>query len=139
MSITLPQTSRDAYLNLVLMFPLRPIRNRSSHEQAKVVLRNLFGKRSAAVRDYKVVLAHLIAEYERSANLRLDTSKITPSEIINHLLEERKMSVSSLARRLKISQSSISDMLNGRRGWSKLAIIRITAFFGLEPRMFLQE
>jgi antitoxin component HigA of HigAB toxin-antitoxin module len=102
------------------------------------MLRSIPGKRGPAARDYKAVLASLIADYERSANLRLDTSKVTPAEIVQHLREERGMSVSALAKALSISQSSLSDMLNGRRDWSKQAIIRVSNYFGLQPALFLR-
>lgn len=138
MATTLSTTSSDPYLELVLLFPLRPIRTRSAHRRAKAMLHDLVGKRGAPIRDYKSVLVSLIADYERSAGLRLDTSKVTAAEIVRHLLDERDMSVSVLAKVLHISQSSLSDMLNGRRGWSKLAIIRISNYFGLQPELFLR-
>jgi antitoxin component HigA of HigAB toxin-antitoxin module len=103
-----------------------------------LVLRGLIGKRGAAVRDYKAVLASLIVDYERSANLRVDTSKVTAAEIVMHLLQERGMSVNALAKTLKVSQSSLSEMVNGRRDWSKQAIIRISEYFGLQPGLFLK-
>lgn len=102
------------------------------------MLRRLAGKRGSAVRDYKTVLVSLIADYERSAKLRLDTSKVTAAEVVLHLLDERVMSANALAKVLGVSQSSLSDMLNGRRDWSKLAIIRISSYFGLQPGLFLR-
>ena len=56
----------------------------------------------------------------------------------NRLLEDREMSVNALAKTLEISQSSLSEMLNGRREWSKQAIIRISDYFGLQPGLFLR-
>src|SRR5437762_3312433 len=85
--------SNDSYLDLVQQFPLRPIRSRNAHQQAKLMLRSLVGKRGPAIRDYKTVLASLIADYEKSANLRLDTSKVSAAEIVQHLLTERDMSI----------------------------------------------
>jgi antitoxin component HigA of HigAB toxin-antitoxin module len=131
--------SSDVYLDLVHTFPLRPIRTRAMYEQGRRMLRSLVGKRSSAVRDYKVVLGSLVADYERNASLQIDTSKITASEIVRHLLDERHKSVNALARELRISQSSLSDMLNGRRDWSKSAIVRIADYFGLQPALFLRN
>src|SRR5437773_274387 len=103
--------------DLVRSFPLRPIRTRSAHQEAKSVLRSLIGRRGSAVRDYKTVLAALVTDYERTANLRLDKSKVTAGQIVAHLLEERGMSVNALAKTLSIPQSSLSEMINGRRDW----------------------
>jgi len=137
MATTVSTASRDPYMELILSFPLRPIRTRGLHQRAREMLRSLAGKRGPAVRDYKAVLVSLIADYERHANMRLDTSKITAAEIIQHLLDERSMSVNGLAKCLDISQSSLSEMLNGRREWSKSAIVRISKYFGLQPAIFL--
>jgi antitoxin component HigA of HigAB toxin-antitoxin module len=138
MATTLSTTTSDPYLELVLSFPLRPIRTRAVYEQGKTKLRSLMGKRGAAVRDYKTVLASLIVDYERSANLRLDTSNVTAAQIVIHLLEQQGMSVNALAKLVGISQSSLSDMLNGRRDWSKQAIVRLSAHFGLQAGLFLR-
>ena len=138
MPTTLSTTSSDPYLKLVQSFPLRPIRTRNAHQLAKTMLRSLSGKRGSVIRDYKIVLASLIADYERTANLRLDTSKVTATQVVMHLLDEHAMSVNAFAKILHIPQSSLSDMLNGRRGWSKLAIIRVSSYFGLQPGLFLR-
>jgi len=138
MATTLTTSSNDRYLDLILSFPLRPIRTRTAHQRAKIMLRKLIGRRGSAVQDYKAVLASLISDYERSAILRLDTSKVTAKEIVTHLLAERDMSVNALSKALEMSQSSLSDMLNGRRDWSKSAIIRISGYFGLQPGLFLR-
>jgi antitoxin component HigA of HigAB toxin-antitoxin module len=130
--------SADTYLELVQAFPLRPIRSQNAHQHAKQMLRSLAGKRTSAIRDYKVVLVSLVAEYERSANLTLDTSDVTAADIVLHLLEDRGMSVNALAKAVAVSQSSLSDMLNGRRDWSKSAIVRISNYFGLQPGLFLK-
>ena len=138
MPTTLPKPSADEYLDLVLAFPLRPIRSRSAHEKAKTFLRSLAGRRGSAVRDYKIILASIIADYERSAHHGLDLSKVTAAEIVHHLLSERDMSVNALAKAVGISQSSLSEMLNGRRDWSKAAIVSISSYFRLEPAVFLK-
>jgi antitoxin component HigA of HigAB toxin-antitoxin module len=125
-------------MELVRRFPLRPIRTRHAHEQAKAMLRTLAGRRGPAIRDYKTVLVGLIANYERSANLRLDTSKVTAAQVVRHLLNEHGTSVSRLAKTLEISQSSLNDMLNGHRDWSKTAIVRLSNHFALQPALFLR-
>src|SRR5688500_5557448 len=53
----------DRYLELVVAFPLRPIRSAGAHQRAKRMLRGLGGEGGSAVEDYKHVLVKLIAEY----------------------------------------------------------------------------
>jgi antitoxin component HigA of HigAB toxin-antitoxin module len=132
-----PRTA-DRYLELVGAFPLRPIRTDVSHQQAKHMLRSLARDRSAAAADYKAVLVSLIASYEREAGQRLDTSKLTAANVVRHLLAERSMSVNAFAAEVGVAQSALSDMLNGKRDWSKSAIVNISNYFGLRPEIFLR-
>jgi plasmid maintenance system antidote protein VapI len=48
------------------------------------------------------------------------------------------MSVNALAATVQISQSSLSQMLNGHRGWSKQAIIRLSKYFELQHGLFFR-
>src|SRR5947209_889544 len=124
--------STDRYFELVTEFPLRPIRSTELHQRAKKMLRSLGDETDTAVRDYKTVLITLIAAYEKDAGQRLDTSKLDASAIVYHLLAERSMSVNALAKKTQVAQSALSDMLNGKRDWSKSAIIRVADFLGLD-------
>jgi HTH-type transcriptional regulator / antitoxin HigA len=137
-SKTMSRSGSDVYMGLVRRFPLRPIRSRGAHQEAKQVLRGLGSERDSAARDYKAVLATLIADYERDAGQRLDTSKMTAADIVRHLLAEREMSVNALAKELEISQSALSEMLNGKREWSKSVIVRVADYFGLQRGLFLR-
>jgi HTH-type transcriptional regulator / antitoxin HigA len=140
MATTIGIRSKDRYLELVKAFPLRPIRNAKGHKRALATLRGLVGESGPAVADYKVVLGSLIEEYERDAFPELDRamSKLTAADIVLHLLGERDMSVNAFAKAIGVSQSSLSDMINGRRDWSKTAIVRIADYFGLQPGLFLR-
>jgi hypothetical protein len=138
MTTILSTTSNYAYLELVSSFPLRPIRTRSAHQRAKMMLRTLIGKRGSAVRDYKTVLASLIAEYEKSSKFLLDTSKVTAGQIVLHLLDERKMSVRSLVGEVGIPQTALHQMLTEDQGWTKSAIIRIADFLRLPAHSLLR-
>jgi HTH-type transcriptional regulator / antitoxin HigA len=133
-----PKPNTNNYLDLVRAFPLRPIRTRQAHRQALKVLRNLAAKRGTSAADYKAVLTSLVVQYERHAGLQIDTSKLKAADILRHLLAEREMSVNSLAKTVGIPQSALSDMLNGKRDWSKSAIIRLADYFALQPGVFLR-
>lgn len=49
------------------------------------------------------------------------------------------MSVSALARQISVSQSNLSDMLAGKRDWSKAAIRGLSKFFNIRAERFLNE
>lgn len=130
--------SEDRYLQLVRAFPLRPIRSVQAHQEAKGILRGLSGQRDIGVADYKAVLVSLIVDYERKSAQQIDVSRTSAADIVRHLLAQRSMSVNAFAKALGLSQSALSDMLNGKRDWSKSTIVRIAGYFGLQPGIFLR-
>ncbi len=132
-------TGLDPYLNLIVnLYPLRPIHNAEEHRQSKQALRSLVGDKRKDVLDYKKVLVGLIETYEREQNLQLDTSGISAADVVRHLLGERGLSVNAFAKQRGISQSALSDMLSGKREWSKSAIANVAGFFGLNHGLFFQ-
>lgn len=126
----------DPYLRLVCEFPLRPFRNDNAYERGLRRLRSLQSRTDRATVDYKKILVALLAEYEKEAGWHIDTSHVTAADIVRHLLDDREMSVNTLGKTVGISQSSLSEMLSGRRDWSKSAIAKLSDYFGLNPGVF---
>jgi plasmid maintenance system antidote protein VapI len=60
------------------------------------------------------------------------------SEIVRHLLGKHGVSVNAFAKQQGIAQSALSDMLRGKRDWSKSVIIRVADYFKLDRGMFLR-
>jgi len=137
---TKPTARKDAYLELVKRFPLRRLRSRSQHAEAVAALTRASlehqGTRDRGVLDYLDILAGLIDEYERAARLKVDTSSTTPAELIRHLMDANGLTISRLAKEIGIGQSNLSEMLSGRRDFSKTAISKLCALFGLDPAVF---
>ena len=131
---------RDPYRDLVRDFPLRRIKNQRQHSDAIGVLARISlshqTTRQGGVTDYLDVLADLIDQYERTANLKVDTSQSSPAGVVRHLIENNALTVSGLAREIGISQSNLSEMLSGRRDFSKRAIAGLRDRFGVSPEIF---
>jgi antitoxin component HigA of HigAB toxin-antitoxin module len=131
---------RDSYLDLVRRFPLRRLRNQQHHAEAvKFLARTSLahqGTRDGGVIDYLDVLAGLVDQYERAARLKLDTSQTTPAGVIRHLMDANDLTVSGLAREVGVGQSNLSEMLSGRRDFSKRAIAGFRDRFGLSTEIF---
>jgi len=138
MTAVMTKIKLDPYLKLVSEFPLRPIRTRKAHVQAAKRLRELQQAKDIASRDYKSVLVNLIADYEKAAGWVIDTSHVTAADVVRHLLDEHNLSVNAFARKLQMPQSSLSEMLSGKRAWSKSAIVKISKHFALNPSLFLK-
>jgi antitoxin component HigA of HigAB toxin-antitoxin module len=128
----------DMYFDRVRAFPLRRIRNAGEHARAKnIYLRLANAVQDRGTRDYLDVLADLIADYEKRANQTVATSNITIADLVRHRMQERAMSVSALANEIGIAQSNLSEMLNGRRDWSKAAIRALSNLFSIRAERFL--
>src|SRR5580704_15151779 len=131
---TMTTTSRtgDPYLDLFInLYPLRPISTSKEHQRAKEALRGLAGDKREVAIEFKKVLVSIIETYERERGMQMDTSGVSAADIVRHLLAERKLSVNAFAKNRGISQSALSDMLNGKRDWSKSVIVKVADYFGL--------
>ena len=130
---------QDSYFDLVKEFPLRKIRDAGEHRQALAVVARFAGrdKVDQGVADYLGVLTDLIAEYEKRAGHAIDTSKVTAAELVRHLMAENGLTTSALAREIGVGQSNLSEMLSGKREWSKTAIRGLSERFSLDPMLFL--
>lgn len=130
----------DTYFELVQRFPLRRLKSASDHARAvkflaKVSLKHQ-GTRDRGIMDYLDMLADLIDQYERSARLKVNTSHRTPADVVRHLIEANGLTISALAKEVGIGQSNLSEMLSGRRDFSKTTIAKLCDRFGIEPAMF---
>lgn len=130
--------AEDRYMELVRRFPLRPIRTAEGSQQAKELLRSLMGDNAPEVLDYRTVLLSLIVEYEKSATHGMDAAEHNAADIVRYLLKESGLSINAFAKKTGMSQSSLTDMLNGRRTWSKSAIVKVADYFNLDYGLFLR-
>jgi antitoxin component HigA of HigAB toxin-antitoxin module len=117
---------------------LRRIKTVADHNKAKkLVLRLSIREADRGTAEYLDVLVDLIADYEKRAGHAIDTSKVSAADIVRHRIEERGMSVSALARLIGVPQSNLSEMLGGKRDWSKNAIRGLSAHLNIRVERFL--
>jgi len=130
----------DTYMKLIREFPLRRIKTAASHAEAKkLLLRIGRGHPDRGAAEYLDVLVDLIADYEKRSQQAVDTSKVSAADLVRHRMQERQLSISSLAGRIGTSQSNLSEMLSGRRGWSKTAIQGLWSYLDIPADRFLAE
>lgn len=139
MPLTAKTGAQDSYMKLINEFPLRRIRAAADHVKAiKLVLR-LSSPKDQGTREYLDVLIDLIAEYERWSRQCIDTSKVSAADLVRHTISERGMSVSALARLIGVPQSNLSEMLSGKRDWSKSAIRGLSSHLKIRADRFFQS
>jgi antitoxin component HigA of HigAB toxin-antitoxin module len=137
MAVTTRTNLKDSYMKLIEEFPLRRIRTAADHSKAIKIALRLSGSKDRGARDYLDVLVDLVAEYERRAGQTIDTSKVTAADLVRHTLAERGLTINSLAGLVGLPQSNLSEMLNGKRDWSKAAIRALSTRLNIPVERFI--
>ncbi len=126
----------DLYLNLVRQFPLRPIRSDKELDQAIDIIDSLIDqdRLQPEEKDYLDVLSDLVERYETEHHA---IPPLADSELLRHLIETKRVSQVETARATGIAESTISEVLAGRRKLSRLHIGKLSRFFGVQPAAFM--
>ncbi|MGD9633489.1 MAG: type II toxin-antitoxin system HigA family antitoxin [Pirellulales bacterium] len=126
------------YLELVRVFPLRPIRGKRELERAAKIAGHLAtydeGTLPAGEQDYLDALTVFIEDYQRRHPV--DLPEITPLAMLKHLMESHDMNISDLGRIIG-SQSNASLILSGKREISKRVMRLLGRHFGVDPAVFV--
>ena len=127
----------DSYFDLVKRFPLVPIRDDNHLEEAQAALDKLLQvKRDQGSEAYFEVLTDLVEAYEEGNHEIEDASE---SSVLRLLMESNDLSQADLARRVGISASTISAVLNGARSLTKQQVVTLASFFHVSPSVFLPQ
>ena len=125
----------DAYFDLVRQFPLIHIRDSAHLASAETMLRRLLEKElDEGEQEYLDVLTDLIEKYEADHEPIPDASE---ADVLRLLMESNGLSQMALARKVGISQSTISAVLHGTRSLTKDQVITLARFFNVGPGAFL--
>jgi HTH-type transcriptional regulator / antitoxin HigA len=128
-------TATAAYLSLVKRFPLTPIKNDKHLAAAQEVIDALLQEDlDASGEDYLDVLSDMVIAYEDRHHPMADASDV---DVLRELMRSNGLSQNELAKRVGISQSTISDVLNGTRKLNKGQVIKLANFFNVDPTAFL--
>jgi len=138
MSIAVKTTVADTYMELIGELPLRRINTATDYHRAmKLVLRLSNQEPDRGTADYLDVLVDLVADYEQRLGQTVDMADLSAADLVRHRLEQRSMSISALAREIGVPQSNLSEMLAGKRGWSKTVIRGLTKTLNIRVERFL--
>lgn len=122
---------RDDYLQLIMKFPLTSVRSDDDLEAAQEVMDRLLakGQLSSGEELYLDALSDLVAAYED------DHYPIPPAsdaDMLKHFMEAKGVSQIELHRSTKIPKSTISEILNGKKPFSRQNIVRLANYFGVD-------
>ena len=129
------EDAKDGYLELVVQLPLRPIRSDEELARAVRMADSLLDRRDLAAEeeDYLEVLGDLIERYEREAH---PIAAVSDAEMLRHLIEARDVSQTEISRATGIADSTISEILKGKRSLSRIHIGKLARYFNVPPNVF---
>jgi HTH-type transcriptional regulator / antitoxin HigA len=129
----------ESYFALVRRCSLKPIRTRREYNSALSMIRELLlrpeGDLDRGEQDYLAAISRFVSDWE-AEHLRIDLSGLRPVDALKHLLEAHDMNTADLGRLLG-SQSAASMVLTGRRELSKLHVVKLARYFGVDAGLFL--
>ena len=134
---TLNYTSKakDRYLELILRFPLRPLRCDEDLDAAVAMIDAILRQPSLkrVEHDYLEVLGDLVEAYETETH---PLGPVSDADLLNHLIEARGVSQNEVAGATGIAVSTISEVLRGRRTLNRAHIGKLARYFHVTPDTF---
>jgi len=122
---------RDSYLKLVTAFPLASIKSEEQFQEARKVMDQLLaqGELKSGEEMYLDALSDLVATYEDEHHA------INPSsdaEMLRHLMEAKGVTQSQLSRDTTVPKSTISEILAGKKQFSRQMVRRFSDYFRVD-------
>jgi HTH-type transcriptional regulator / antitoxin HigA len=130
--------NEDRYLDLVRRFPLRPLRNDADLDAAIAVVDALIDRPSLTVaeQDYLDVLSDLVEAYEAEA---VPMRPVGDADLLRFLINEKRVTQAGVAEETGIAESTISEVLAGKRTLNRRQIAKLARYFRVEPGVFLSD
>ena len=122
---------RDTYLELVLAFPLASIRSNEHLAAAQDVMDRLLAKGDIDDGEemYLDALSDLVGAYEDE---HYPIAPASDDDMLYHLMEAKGTTQAELSRGTKIAKSTISEVLAGKKQFSRQMIHRFAEYFKVD-------
>lgn len=128
--------ANDRYMELVGRFSLRPIRSEEDHALALEVVDALLmqPETTAEEADYLAVLSRLVGDYEDTYH---PLPALSDADMLRHLIDSRGLTQARVASDVGIPESTVSEVLSGRRRLNRGHIEALARYFKVSPAVFL--
>jgi HTH-type transcriptional regulator / antitoxin HigA len=122
---------RDDYLDLVMTFPLSSLKSEEQCQGAQAVLDELLArvKLSAGEEMYLDALSDLVAAYE---DTHCPIAPASDADMLRHLMEAKSVTQADVHRGTGLAKSSISEVLAGRKPFSRRMIHTLADYFKVD-------
>ena len=127
----LKRPGRDAYLKLVTAFPLASIKSDVQLREAQRVMEQLLARRdlNGGEEMYLEALSDLVASYEDEHHA---IEPASDADMLRHLMEAKEITQAQLSRDTAVPKSTISEILNGKKRFSRQMIRKFADYFGVD-------
>jgi HTH-type transcriptional regulator / antitoxin HigA len=124
--------ARDCYMNLVQAFPLASIRSEAHLDEAQEVMDRLLAKADLDEGEemYLNALSDLVALYE---DKHYAIEPASDADMLRHLMEARGITQTRLSQDTSLPKSTISEVLAGKRPFSRAMIRKLAEYFRVDP------
>lgn len=122
---------RDSYLELIMAFPLSSIGSDEHLDVAQKVMDRLLakGELDDGEETYLDALSDLVGVYEDEHHA---IEPASDSDMLRHLLEAKGITQAQLSQETGIAKSTISEVLAGKRLFSRQMIRKLAEFFKVD-------
>jgi HTH-type transcriptional regulator / antitoxin HigA len=133
---TQDRVERDRYLELVRKVPLRPIGSEAELDRAIAMIDTLLDqdKRDGDEEDYLDVLSDLVEKYEDEHD---PMPPVSGAEMLRFLIESQATRQTEVASETGIAESTISEILAGKREMNRKHIEALARHFHVNPTVFM--
>ncbi len=131
--------ARARYLELVRDFPLCVIRSEDQYQRAIATLDGLSDRgksRSSDETEYLLALSVFVGRYEQDHHPLPAASGV---DMFRYLIEIRGLAQADVAAGTGLADSTVSEILAGKRRLSIKHIDALRRFFKVKPALFLDE
>lgn len=121
----------DSYLNLVRELPLTSIKSQADLDAAQTMIDRLLaqGKLNGGAELYLDALSDLVAAYE---DVHYSIAAASDADMLRHLMDAREITQADLHRQSGIPKSTISEVLAGKKPFSKALIRTLAKVFNVD-------
>lgn len=130
------RVATDTYLELVKKFPLVSLAGETELAQAHAMRQSLLSRHDldAGQAMYLDALTDLIKAKESQNHRR---PKASASEVLRRLMDARGITQAELACQTGIGKPAVSELLSGKRPFSKSLIVKLSQFFSVSTDFFM--
>jgi HTH-type transcriptional regulator / antitoxin HigA len=128
----------DRYLALVRELPLRPLRSEKELDRAIAMIDSLLDRGGLAPdeEDYLDVLSDLVEKYEDEHH---PMPPVSGAEMLRYLIEIREVNQTKVAKATGIAESTLSEILTGKRALNVKHIPALARYFRVNPGVLVSD